>query len=131
MSCPQVIARYSGGNVMRNVYVDIMAKNFYPVKQKSRILSICKIVFLYSYILKLTESALKVSQVSVHSIYNPQLKQLFLDIKFRQVEVLPTRKITVNSPVQLGLGSIPFIRGFKGYMRRGVVNHCESAHLQH
>lgn len=34
MGCTQVIARYSRGDMMRNVYVDIVAKNFYPVKQK-------------------------------------------------------------------------------------------------
>lgn len=31
MSCSQVVARYSGGNMMRNVHVDIVAKNLYPV----------------------------------------------------------------------------------------------------
>lgn len=34
MSCSQVVARYSGGNVVRNVHVDIVAENLYPVEEK-------------------------------------------------------------------------------------------------
>ena len=34
MSCSQVVARYSGGNMMRNVHVDIVAKDLYPVEEK-------------------------------------------------------------------------------------------------
>ena len=43
---------------------------------------------------------------------------------------LPARVITMDCAVELGLGSVPFLRGLEWYMRRCVMHHCESTHLK-